>query len=204
MKIAIIGAGATGTALATSMTRVGHDVTISSRDPEHARAAAGAAGAHAAEGYAAAIRDAEIVVLAIPYVDAGQVVAREIEGLVAGKTVIDLTNPIRPDFTGLATEGTSAAEEFQRLLPKAKVVKAFNTLFASRQAQPDPEVEGFVAADDAAAKQQVMSLLASMGFTPLDAGPLSAARYLEGMAFLNISLNVSNAWSWTSTWKLER
>ena len=64
--------------------------------------------------------------------------------------------------------------------------------------------ERFVAADDDKAKQQVISLVDSMGFTPLDVGPLSSARFLEGMAFINIGLNAQNGWSWTSAWKLER
>ena len=204
MKVAVIGAGNVGTALATSMIRAGHEVTIASRDPAHARAAAEGSGARPSESSSAAVRDADVVVLAIPYVAAGEAVAAEIAPLVDGKTLIDATNPIWPDMSGIATVGTSAAEEFQRRLPTAKVVKAFNTLFASRQADPKGGIDGFVAADDGDAKRQVLSLVESMGFTPLDVGPLSSARYLEAMAFLNITLNMSNGWDWTSAWKLER
>ena len=204
MKVAIIGAGNVGTALATSITRAGHDVTIAARNPEHARAAAEKVGATSADSNAAAVSGADIVILAIPYAGAGEQVANEIRGDVAGKTVIDVTNPMKPDYSGLATNGSSAAEEFQKLLPEANVVKAFNTIFASNQANPAPEIDGYVAADDAKAKQQVISLVEAMGFTALDVGPLSAARHLEGMAFINIGLNASNGWSWTSAWKLER
>ena len=203
MKVTIIGAGNVGKALATSVTNAGHDVTIAARDSGNARAAADAIGTSSADTNAGAVVGADIVILAIPYA-AGAQVADEIRGGVAGKTIIDVSNPLTPDYSGLATTGTSAAEELQRRLPEASVVKAFNTIFASNQATPTRDVDGFVAADDGDAKQQVISLLDSMGFTPLDVGPLSAARHLEGMAFINIGLNAQNGWSWTSAWKLER
>jgi hypothetical protein len=204
MKVAIIGAGNVGKALATSITRAGHDVTISASNPDSARAAAAEVGATAADSNLAAIADASVVVLAIPFVGAGDEVAHEIRDAVAGKTVIDVTNPLTPDFTGLATNGSSAAEAFQALLPEARVIKAFNTIFASNQANPSAEIDGFVAGDDADAKREVISLVEAMGFTPLDVGPLTSARYLEGMAFVNIGLNAANGWSWSSAWKLER
>ncbi|MCA1572072.1 MAG: NAD(P)-binding domain-containing protein [Chloroflexi bacterium] len=204
MKVAIIGAGNVGKALATSISRAGHDVTISASSPDSARAAAAEVGAKAADSNAAAARDANLIILAVPYVGAGKLVAKEINGEVAGKTVIDVTNPIKLDYSALATYGSSAAEEFQKLLPTAAVVKAFNTVFAANQANPTPEIDGYVAGDDPKAKQDVMSLVESIGMRPLDVGPLSAARALEGMAYLNIGLNAANAWGWTSAWKLER
>jgi 8-hydroxy-5-deazaflavin:NADPH oxidoreductase len=75
---------------------------------------------------------------------------------------------------------------------------------AEPMAEPSPEVDGYVAADDPKAKQLVMSLVESIGFSPLDVGPLSAARQLEGMAWLNIGLNSANGWGWTSAWRLQR
>jgi NADPH-dependent F420 reductase len=204
VSIAIIGAGNVGTALATSMTRAGYDVAISAADAAHAQRAAQASGARAAQDNRSAVRDADVVVLAIPYVAAGESVASEIAPLVEGKVVVDATNPIAPDCQSLVTNGTSAAETFQQRLPKAKVVKAFNSMFASRMAAPDADVDAFVAADDEEAKRQVLSLVDSLGFRSLDVGPLSFARHLEGMAFVNIALNAANGWSWVSAWKLER
>ena len=128
MKVAIIGAGNVGKALGTSMTRAGHEVTISASTPESAEAAARVIGASPADSAADAVKDASIIILAIPY-QAGGSVAAEIADRVSGRTIIDVTNPIRPDFSGLATD-TSAAEELQIQLPDAHVVKAFNTLFA--------------------------------------------------------------------------
>ena len=203
MKVAIIGAGNVGKALATSITKAGHDVTIAAKNSENARVAAGEIGTRAAESNAAAVVDADVVILAVPYAAEARV-ADDIRGGVSGKTIIDVTNPLTPDYSGLATTGTSAAEQLQLRLPEASVVKAFNTIFASNQAIPSRDVDGFVAADDGEAKQQVISLIESMGFTPLDVGPLSAARHLEGMAFINIGLNASNGWSWTSNWHLDR
>jgi 8-hydroxy-5-deazaflavin:NADPH oxidoreductase len=203
MKIAIIGAGNVGKALASSITRVGHDVTISASTPESAEVAAQETGATPASSNAAAASGADVVILAVPYVSAGDTVVAEIADVAAGRTIVDVTNPVRSDYSGLAVEGTSAAEEFQRRLPDAKVVKAFNTIFASNQANPSIDVDGYVAGDDADAKQQVIDLVESMGFSPVDVGPLANARYLEGMAWVNIGLNASNGWTWRSAWRLD-
>ncbi len=131
-------------------------------------------------------------------------VAAEIADVTHGSVIIDATNPINAEYSGLATDGTSAAEEFQRLLPKANVVKAFNTIFATNQADPKPEIDGYVAGDDAKAKQTVIDLVTSLGFTPLDVGPLSSARHLEGMAWVNIGFNMATGGSWNSAWRLQR
>ncbi|HUH17049.1 MAG TPA: NAD(P)-binding domain-containing protein, partial [Methylomirabilota bacterium] len=161
-------------------------------------------GASAADSNVSAVADADVVIIAVPYVGPGQQVADEIRDAVAGRTVIDATNPIKPDYSGLATNGNSAAEALQERLPDAKVIKAFNTVFASNQANPSKEIDGYVAGDDADAKAAVLALVESMGFASVDVGPLSAARYLEGMAYLNIGLNAANGWSWTSAWRLQR
>ena len=204
MKVAIIGAGNVGKALATSITRAGHEVTLSASSPESARDAAAEVGAQAAATNTDAVRDAEVVILAVPFVGAGADVAAELRDAVDGKTIIDVTNPLKADYSGLATEGISAAEEFQKLLPAARVVKAFNTIFASNQASPSTDIDGFVAGDDDKAKQRVISLVESIGFSPVDVGPLRAARHLEGMAWINIGLNAANGWDWSSAWRLER
>ena len=203
MKVAIIGAGNVGRALATSITRAGHEVTIAAKNPDHAQAAAREIGVASADSNVAAVTDADVVILAVPFAGAADEVAADIGNDVAGKTIVDVTNPIKPDFSGLATE-SSAAEELQQRFPDAHVVKAFNTIFSTNQANPTREIDGYVAADDAKAKQRIVSLIESMGFTPLDVGPLSSSRFLEGMAFINIGLNAQNGWSWTSSWKLER
>jgi len=204
MKVAIIGAGNVGTSLAGSLIRAGHDVSLSAGTPQSAQAAAETVGASAASSNASAAAEADITILAVPYVGAGRAVAEEIRTAVAGRTVIDATNPIKPDYSGLATNGISGAEELQAILADAHVVKAFNTIFAANQASPTAEIDGYVAGDDADAKATVMTLVESIGFSPVDVGPLSASRHLEGMAWINIGLNAANGWSWTSAWHLDR
>jgi predicted dinucleotide-binding enzyme len=177
---------------------------LSASTPESTKAAADAVGAVAATSNASAASEADVTILAVPYVGAGQAVAEEIGPAVAGRIVIDATNPIKPDYSGLATNVRSGAEELQASLGGANVIKAFNTIFAANQAQPTAGMDGYVAGDDAKAKATVMGLVESMGFAPVDVGPLSAARQLEGMAWLNIGLNASNGWGWTSAWRLDR
>jgi len=200
MQIAIIGAGNVGRALASSLTHAGHDVTVSAAHPEHATEAAAQTGARAATSNAAAVRGADLVVLAVP-ATALDAIATEIGRDVAGKVVVDVANRPTPAPDGTVT---SIAEELQAKLPEARVVKAFNTAFASRQA--DPAVggilsDGFVAADDADAKQTILDLVESIGFRPVDAGSLAAARTLEGMAWLNIQRNMAGG-SWQDAWVL--
>lgn len=210
MKVAIIGAGNVGRALGGSLSRAGYDVTMSASTQESAEAAAEEIGAKAAHSTAAAAQDADVVILAVPYATAGEEVAKELAPVVADTVVIDATNPIKPDYSGLATNGASGAEEFQRRLPDAKVVKAFNTVFASNQANAEESsaagepIDGFIAGDDADAKATASELVEAVGLRPLDVGPLKSARYLEGMAWLNIGLNAANGWTWTSAWRLHR
>src|SRR5262249_26602853 len=127
MQIAIIGAGNVGKALATTLTRAGHEVTISAAHPDHARAAATETGASAAASNVEAARGAELVVLAVPATAFDQI-AGELGDALDGKVVVDVANRPTPNEQGPAT---SIAEELQSKVPNAKVVKAFNTLFAA-------------------------------------------------------------------------
>lgn len=200
MDISIIGAGNVGTALAGSLLRAGHTVTITSTTPEHASIAAAATGATAVASNAAAIAASDVVILAVPPTALAGI-ARESGSSLDGKVVIDVANRPTPDPAGATG---AIAEELQALLPKAHVVKAFNTAFASRQADPtvgDVIADGFVAADHDGSKATVMDLVSSIGFRPVDAGSLAAARTLEGMAWLNISRNLAGG-TWQDAWVL--
>jgi hypothetical protein len=152
---------------------------------------------------AAAIAD--VIVLAVPY-DAVEQVTRAIAPVVNDKVVIDVTNPSKPDWSGPLFAGAgSAAEQIAAWLPEAHVVKAFNTVFASNLSGRAPDgatLDGFVAGDDPAAKATVLGLVESIGLKPIDAGPLTAARHLESLAWLNIALNNQPGWSWNTGWKL--
>jgi len=204
MRIATIGAGNVGSGLARAATAAGHDVVVAARTPDSARSTADESGATAAASNGDAVRDADVVVLAVP---AGVVpdIAREVGDAVSGKVVVDATNPLSDSYTDLTTTGTSAGEQLQQQLPRASVVKALNTVFASRYAQPEEggqPIDALIAGDSTDAKATVAQLAESLGFNPIDAGGLRMARTLEEMAFLNISLNASNGWPWQSAFKL--
>ena len=200
MNVRIIGAGNVGQALATASVRAGHTVTISSTTPDEAARVAAVVGASAVPSNQAVVADADVVILAVPF-DAVRGIVDELGPALDGKVLVDVTNRFAPE----QLDGPSYAEQAQAMAPKARVVKAFNTIFASHQADPaidGIELDGFVAGDDSAAKKQVLELVASLGFRPIDAGPLAMARALEGMGTLNISLNAANSWPWQSGWKL--
>lgn len=203
MRVAIIGSGNVGKALAGSLVKAGHEVTLSAKHPEHARAAAEETGARAVDGSAEAAAAAEVVILAVP-TPALDDVAAELRSI-TGKAVVDPSNRVDPQNPGSVLDGTSNAEQLQSLLPSASVVKAFNTLFASRMADPIADgqpVDAYVAGDDEDAKRKVLDLAASIGLRPVDCGPLALARVLEGMALTNILLQIRNNWPWQSAFRL--
>jgi NADPH-dependent F420 reductase len=204
MQIAIVGSGNVGKALASSLVRAGHTVALSATNPEHARAAADATGAQAAESARSAVQGADAVVLAVPYLAVDGLLA-EVGDALAGKVVVDVTNRVDPTDPGSVLDGSSASEQIQARIPAARVVKAFNTVFASRQADPVVDgvaLDGFIAGDDDEARNAVGELARSIGFRPIDAGPLVMARALEAMALLNITLQIRNSWPWQSGFKL--
>lgn len=192
MNISIFGTGNMASGLATLFAKAGHSVTLASRDAAKARSVAADLGnAIAGTSFADAAAAAQTVVLAVPYEAAAQVI--DAAGGLAGKVVIDITNPLTADFSGLTIgHSTSAAEEIQKSAPAAKVVKAFNTVFASvlhngGKAAGQP-ASVFVAGDDAEARKAVATLAQSAGFKTVEAGGLASARYLEPVAGLNIAL----------------
>jgi 8-hydroxy-5-deazaflavin:NADPH oxidoreductase len=193
MKVGIIGAGNMGSAFARRLSAAGHDVFITSRDIEDAKKVATSVGPKVRAVPQQQLADSvDILIAATPY--ANQAEALRASGRVEGKPVVEISNPLKPDMSGLAVgHTTSAAEEVAKATQGAKVVKAFNTVFAQVLGDRPPSASGakvqvFYAGDDDAAKRSVRSLIESMGFEPLDAGPLSNARYLEPMGMLNIYL----------------
>jgi len=203
VNIAIIGAGNVGKALGSSFARVGNHVIYATRNAGDRDAAARATGSSAATSPAEAARAADIVVLAVPYVSAAHEVAEAIAPEVKGKIVIDATNPMKADGSGLATEGgPSGAENIASWMPGARVVKAFNTLFASVQADPATHgvtLDALYATDDDRACVVVSELLSSIGFRPVYVGPLARARELEAIANLNIHLQIETKGDWRTS-----
>jgi 8-hydroxy-5-deazaflavin:NADPH oxidoreductase len=191
MKIAIIGSGNMGSAFARRLSGSGHDVTIGSKNSEHAKEAARKVGARVqAVPLNNLAQAAEIIIAATPYDQ--QAEALRSVGNITGKRIIEISNPLKADMSGLAIgQTTSAAEEIAKAFSGAKVVKAFNTIFAQVLNEGADFGGGrraavFYAGDDEEAKQSVRTLIESMGFEATDAGPLRNARYLEPMGMLNI------------------
>ena len=192
MKVLILGAGNMGAAFVKQLLKAGHQVSVTARSLEKAQTLAVANPGATAVAAANAAASADVVVLATAYADA--IPALKSIGSLSGKVVIDISNPLTPDYMGLTLGfNTSASEEIAKALPEAQVVKAFNTLFAQVLAEGanfgnGQTVSVFVASDSEHAKQSATALAQSMGFATVDAGGLKNARYLEPLAGLNIYL----------------
>jgi 8-hydroxy-5-deazaflavin:NADPH oxidoreductase len=179
MKIGIIGKGNVGTALCTGLNRAGHETKYGHRDP--------------AEPVSEAAKWGEIIILAVPHENASDAI-EAIKLYADGKIVIDVMNAIGPKMELGISCTTSTAEETQKKLPKAHIVKAFNTVFAPNQSTAkvgNEQLTAFIAGDDLKAKQTVAQLTKDIGFDPVDCGPLKAARSLEAMGNLIINLAYS-------------
>ncbi len=192
MKITLVGTGNMGSAFALQLSKAGHEVHVTGRDLSKAQALA--AQHPGVEAFPAdqALADNDLIILATGFSDA--VTALKGLGSIDGKTIIDVTNPLTADYMGLTIgHTTSAAEEIAHAFPAAKVVKAFNTVFAQVLAEGpvfanDQTASVFVAGDDQGAKQSAQALAQSLGWNTVDAGGLKNARYLEAVAGLNIYL----------------
>jgi 8-hydroxy-5-deazaflavin:NADPH oxidoreductase len=193
MKIGIIGSGNVGSALGKIWAEKGHEVMFSSRHPEKSKALAQSVGNNASSGLPVeAVKFGDVVLLAVPWTQAEN--ALRSAGSLDGKILIDCTNPLKPDFSGLAIGlTTSAGEEDAKIAKGARVVKAFNTTFAVLMASEsrlfgEVSPTGFYCGGDAAAKAVVSDLIKDTGLEPVDAGPLEMARCLEPLAFLMMDL----------------
>lgn len=191
MNLLLLGAGNMGSAFARQFSRAGHRVRIAARSLDKAQAAAATLPGVTAVDAAGSAADADVVLVATPYEQA--VAALGDAGSLDGKVVIDVTNPLTPDYMGLTIgHATSAAEQIAKAYPAAEVVKAFNTLFAQvidgGAAFGERKAPVLVASDSPRAKGTAASLAESIGFEVIDAGGLVNARYLEPLAGLNIYL----------------
>lgn len=192
MKVLVIGAGNMGAAFVKQLHLAGHQVRVISKESSKAKDLAAKFPGVEATAAADAAQGQDAIVLATSYADA--VSALRSVGDVAGKVVIDITNPLTADYMGLTIgHNTSAAEEIAHAVPDALIVKGFNTVFAQVLDEgadfgQNKKVSVFLAADNDPAKQAAKSLAQSMGFEVIDAGGLRNARYLEPLAGLNIYL----------------
>ncbi len=194
MKVGILGTGDVGRAIGRGFVSLGHDVMMGSREATSAKAQAWAReqGARASTGtFADAAAFGDIVVLATLGVANESALTAAGPGRLAGKIVIDTTNPLefKPGAPpALAIVGRdSAGERVQRLLPDAHVVKAFNTvgnalMFKPALAGGPPDM--FICGDSAEAKARVTGILKDFGWGVVDVGGIESSRYLEAMCLV--------------------
>jgi len=177
-KVAIIGDGNVGSAIQKGLQRAGYELRVTGKDPAKVKDA----GAWA-----------EVIILAVPFSAIDDTVKELGEG-VAGKTLVDATNALGANYQLAVGFTTSGAEELAKKAPRAKVVKAFNTVFAANMSTGKVKGEALsllAAGDDAKSKELVLTLGRDIGFDAVDAGPLVNARWLETLGFLNIQLGFS-------------
>jgi 8-hydroxy-5-deazaflavin:NADPH oxidoreductase len=192
-RVTIVGAGNMGRGIGTRVVAGGHQVEIVDRDPADAQRLAEDLGGSATALDPEEPFGGEVVVLAVYYPGIKDA-ARQYADQLAGKAVVDITNPVDTQtWDRLATPpGTSSAEEVQQLVPQGTpVVKAFNTTFSGTLVVGEvdgQQLDVLIAGDDEAAKQKVSQLAADGGLRPIDVGPLSRAQQLEQLGFLHISL----------------
>ncbi|MEV6633559.1 NAD(P)-binding domain-containing protein [Actinoplanes sp. NPDC051470] len=186
--ISIIGSGNMATAIGTRAAKHGHTVELMSRDAAKAQALADRIGNGAIVGAFGARPAGDIVIVAVRYAGAADVVAHYGDAL-AGKILVDITNPFNADATGLVTTpGDSMSQRIAAVAPEgAHVVKAFNTVFGGVLAEEKP-LDGFFAGDNAEAKARVSAFLESLDIRPLDAGGLEMAHALEWAGILLVGL----------------
>ena len=212
MAVTIIGAGNMGRGIGHRIVAGGNSVTIVDKDPQEAEqlmeelrdTAQGGATVEAAEPGAELRGD--VVVLAV-YYPGNLEITRDLGERLAGKVVVDISNPLNETFDDLATApGTSAAEEVAAVAPAGtRVVKAFNTTFAPTlvegQVAGQP-LDVLIAGDDEGAKETVAQLVRDGDLRAIDVGPLERARQLEGLGFIGIALQQPLGLDFQSAWKL--
>ncbi|MFC9837191.1 NADPH-dependent F420 reductase [Rhodococcus sp. NPDC127530] len=187
-SISIIGSGNMASAIGALAVKGGNAVEILGRDPAKAKEVAAALGGGATAGTWGDAPAGDIVILAVLFDAAVPIVSLYGDAL-AGKILVDITNPFNPSVTGLAVPAdTSNAHMVAKAAPaSAHVVKAFNTLFRDVLAAGGP-LDVFMAGDDAQAKADLSAFIESLGLRPRDTGDLSMAHWLEGAGLLSVGV----------------
>ncbi|NYI78570.1 NADPH-dependent F420 reductase [Nocardioides panzhihuensis] len=187
-SITFIGAGNMARTIGTRAVAGGNTVEIMARDQSKAEALADALGGGTTTGKWGAVPAGDIVITAMLYAGVVSTIAEYGDAL-AGKIIVDISNPFNATFDGLAHSeaSTSIAQEVAKVAPaSASVFKAFNTIFRNVLAEGRPDV--FFAGDDAQAKADVATFIESLGLRPMDVGGLKMAHWLEGAGVLTVGL----------------
>ena len=188
MTISIIGSGNMAAAIGTRAVTHGHTIELMSRNPAKAQSLADQIGPGATTSPLGARPAGEIVVVAVLYAGAVDVVTQYRDAL-DGKILIDITNPFNADASGLVTTpGNSMSQQIAAAAPEGThVVKAFNSILGGVLAQDKP-LDAFFAGDSAQAKATVAEFLASLDMRPLDAGGLDMSYTLEWAGILLVGV----------------
>ena len=174
-KVGLIGRGNVGSSIQSGLDKAGYETRSVGREPKDVAETA---------------NWADILILAVPFngIDSA---LKEMGNEVNGKVLVDASNIVGPDAQKLIPAFSSGAKEIQKKAPGARVVKAFNTVFAEQMSSghtKGQQVSLFVAGDDKEARAKVLQIGRDIGFDAIDAGPLDNARYLEAMANMIIQL----------------
>lgn len=211
MNITIIGAGNMGRGIGTRAVAGGHSVTFVDVHPEVAEKTAQDVRASAKNGAKVStaslgeVQLGDLVIFAVWY-GTNIELAKQLGNKLAGKIVVDIANPLNSTYDGLATApDSSSAEDLAKAIASgAKVVKAFNTTYAGTllagQVDGQP-LDVFIAGDDADAKSKVAQIVTDGGMRAVDTGPLSRARYIEGLQLLHIVTEGTLGTNWMSAVK---
>ena len=191
MNVTIIGTGNMARGIATRILAGGHSVTLLGTDAGKAEALAAELDGDVRAGRSGDALTGDVVVLAVWYQAIDDVLATYGDQL-AGKVVVDITNPVDPDtYAPLTIPEGSVAAQIAAKLPGAKVVKAFNTTFAGtlvEGAVAGQPLDVFLAGDDEAAKDTLKQLATDGGLRPIDVGPLALAHHVEALGYLNMAI----------------
>jgi 8-hydroxy-5-deazaflavin:NADPH oxidoreductase len=193
--ISIIGSGNMASTIGTRAAKHGHTIEFMSRNTAKAQALADQVGNEATVGTFEARPAGDIVIVAVPYQSAVEVVAHYGDAL-TGKILVDITNPFNADGTGVVTTvGNSVSQQIRAAAPTGThVVKALNTIFGHVIAEGTP-LDAFFAGDSAEAKAHVADFLKSLGMRPLDIGGLEMTYAVEWAAILLMGLARNGAGS---------
>jgi 8-hydroxy-5-deazaflavin:NADPH oxidoreductase len=191
--IVIIGKGSVGRALGQRFKHAGYEVVFGTRtqnlDDERP--------------VVDAIGDSRFILLALPYLEAVQLVNDYASELV-GRIIIDVTNPLAGDWSPLPMNNGSGAEVIASRAERAIIVKAFNTIFADVMARAENGSTTFIASDNSDAAALVSKLASEAGFAPVFVGGLVQARHLEALAHLNIAIALGQGGGTSARFQFER
>lgn len=212
MRIAVIGAtGTMGEVISRVLAKAGHQLYLCGHSAEKTQGILVALQKDVPDGHfevvldsKAAAEKSEVIILTVWY-HQQEAIAKLLGNVADGKIVVSNANPFAETGGSAIPENTSVAESLAKLLPKARIVKAFNTAFAADYQNPQiggMQADMFVASDDAPALRVVSGLVFDAGFHPVNAGPLISARVLEQMMIMLGGIGSREQYNWVAGWKI--